>query len=346
MNQLKHAQQQAEVIDIKGSQLNENEALEVWDDIIYEPVNDVSESGPAPAPHPSTSAPAPSASTSAPIPAVTKSKQSQSSNSSPLPIEDQILSLPSNGNIDPVHRELECRHRIALAEHHLNQIRNLIAEKSFQFSHLIRVAPRKAVATRSRAAVKKLNQQIAVHCRMYSRCRSRILSLGAGAEIQSRLRVLSPSDIGASTAIVNPNEQGSTTISLSWIWQSAGGHRFGLASNDDVGPDVGAGEKLVECEYIYIYIITNIDCFIVRRVHWLRARALFMRWQEEVTLTRYEMQWTVAFFVYKSKKWDNYSGNSAGTIAYARRKKAMWLQRAIRAERTFSLLNNSYQSQL
>jgi hypothetical protein len=71
-----------------------------------------------------------------------------------------------------------------------------------------------------------------------------------------------------------------------------------------------------------------------------------MRWQEEATITRYEMQWTVAFFIYNSEKWGKLSGNSPGTIAYARRKNAMWLQLATRADRVFSLLNNAYQSQL
>ena len=51
-----------------------------------------------------------------------------------------------------------------MASEQLHHIQNLIAEKSFQFSHLIRVSPHKAVTTRARAAVKKLNDQIAEHC--------------------------------------------------------------------------------------------------------------------------------------------------------------------------------------
>ncbi|KAF8802065.1 hypothetical protein BYT27DRAFT_7113486, partial [Phlegmacium glaucopus] len=59
--------------------------------------------------------------------------------------------------------ELEISHRVVHADHHLNRIRELIAEKSFQFSHVIRVSPRKAVNTHSRATVKKLNLKISVH---------------------------------------------------------------------------------------------------------------------------------------------------------------------------------------
>lgn len=43
--------------------------------------------------------------------------------------------------------------------------------------------------------------------------------------------------------------------------------------------------------------------FIVRRVHWLRARAQLMRWQEQVKLIGYEMQWTVRYYLYKSQNW-------------------------------------------
>lgn len=142
----------------------------------------------------------------------------------PFPIEDQIIALPSNGNTSIVYRDLELMHRIRLAEEQLNHIRNLIAEKSFQFSHVIRVSPRKGATTRSRAAVKKLNNQIAEHGRMYGRCRAGIQILKADDIILSRLKILTPTDVGGSTAMLNPNAPGSTRIKLSWIWQTSGRH--------------------------------------------------------------------------------------------------------------------------
>ena len=175
----------------------------------------------------------------------------------PLPIEEQPISLPSNGNVPAIYRELELSHRISHADHHLNRIRDLIAEKSFQYSHVIRVAPRKGVNVSSRAAVKKLNLEIALHCRLYSQCRTRLLRLGANPATQSRFRVLTPDDIKASTAVVNPNEPGSTRLKLSWIWQTAGGHRLGLAATGSqisagagTGVDAGVGVNvnILECK--------------------------------------------------------------------------------------------------
>jgi hypothetical protein len=251
--QVKQAQHKAGVTDANGSPFIENDNHDIWDDIINEPVP----SGSTPVPVPASSSSASSSSqppltstgpvstTPAPTPAPA------SSSTDPLPIESLLLSLPSNGNISPMLCALECSHRISLAEHHLNQIRNLIAEKSFQFSHVIRVSPRKGVTTRSRAAVKKLNLQIGVHCRLYGRCRARFVALGGDSETQSRLRILSPEDVKASTAIVNPNDTGSTRLKLSWIWRRTGGHRLevyagvGAGTNAETAPE----DSLLECKF-------------------------------------------------------------------------------------------------
>lgn len=71
-----------------------------------------------------------------------------------------------------------------------------------------------------------------------------------------------------------------------------------------------------------------------------------MRWKEEVKLTTYEMQWTVLFFVYQSRKWASQSGSTSGAVAYANRKHAMWQGLGVSADRTFKLLNKAYKSPL
>jgi hypothetical protein len=107
-----------------------------------------------------------------------------------------------------------------------------------------------------------------------------------------------------------------------------------------------------------------------------------MRWQEEVTLTSYEMQWTVRFFLHKSKTFevpphtptgipitsgtitstgtnidmDIDTGTSTndisnciptpGSIAYRRRKQAIWEELMFKTDRIFTRVNNAYQSPL
>jgi hypothetical protein len=183
-----------------------------------------------------------------------------SASTGPIQIENQIMPLPSNGNVGPELAQLEISHRFEHANHHLNRIRDLIAEKSFQFSHVIRVAPRKAVNTRSRAEVKKINLQISIHCRLYTQSRARLIQLGADPAAMNRLQILTVEDIKASTAIVNPNEPGSTQLRLSWIWQGAGGHRWGLAINTSgQGPSNVSDPNLIECNFLFSHFISGTD---------------------------------------------------------------------------------------
>lgn len=229
IQQLKTAMHAAGVIEKHSTTRPVQEPLSAWDEIVNEPVP----GGPNPLPE-------------------DDEEPANVDAAGPIQVEDQIISLPSNENVGPEYTELELSHRISHAEHHLNRIRDLIAEKSFQYSHVIRVAPRKAVNTRSRAEVKKINLEISVQCRLYSHCRSRLMKLGASPETVDRFKVLTIEDIKASTAIVNPNEPGSTQLKLSWIWQYAGGHRWGLA-DANAGAGGNAVHNVIECTFIFIF---------------------------------------------------------------------------------------------
>lgn len=222
VQELKRKMLAAGVVEVHSSTQAVQEPLAMWDEIANEPVP----GGTAPADlNSAIDEPAPTAAT---------------------PIENQMLPLPSNGNVGPEHAPLELSNRIQHAENHLNRIRDLIAEKSFQFSHVIRGAPRKDVNTRSRAEVKKINLKISVHCRLYTQCRARLITLGAPPEVADRFLILTTEDVKASTVVVNPNEPGSTQLKLSWIWQTSGGHRWGLASGDN---NTGADQNVIECKF-------------------------------------------------------------------------------------------------
>jgi len=202
--QLKQLQQIAGVAEPNASIISTSETADAWDDLAFDPVLAEADT---------------STFNSEPTRPATQSSPNTSNDIGPVPIEDQIIALCSNGNTSIAYRNLEIKHRTLMADEQLHHIRNLIAEKSFQFSHVIRVSPRKAVTTRARAAVKKLNNQIAEHCRFYARCRSSLLLLQAGQSILSQFRILNPEDIVGSTTILKPNQPGSTKIKLSWIWQ-------------------------------------------------------------------------------------------------------------------------------
>jgi hypothetical protein len=241
LSELKKVMHIAGVVEGNGQTNPSNEPLAMWDEILNEPIPSGSGSKPADVPSGSGSKPV--------------VVNNPGSNNAPPPksliqIEDQLIPLPSNGNVASTYGQLELTHRISRADLHLNRIRDLIAEKSFQYSHVIRVSPRKGVNTHSRVAVKKLNLQISIQCRLYTQCRSRMVSLGADSATLNRFRTLTTEDIKASTAIVNPNEPGSTRLKLSWIWQTAGGHRLGLAAGSDTSV-TGSDYNVMECKFFY-----------------------------------------------------------------------------------------------
>ena len=84
-------------------------------------------------------------------------------------------------------------------------------------------------------------------------------------------------------------------------------------------------------------------------MHWIRARAQKDRWKEEFTLTGHEMQWTVRYFLYQAKLWEDrgiqseHSGNQ-GPTAYAHRKVAMWNAMAKAAENCFKEVKRDFVS--
>jgi hypothetical protein len=76
-----------------------------------------------------------------------------------------------------------------------------------------------------------------------------------------------------------------------------------------------------------------------------------MRWQEEVTLTTYEMQWTIRYFGHKMKNWSSIGDRldkdiprNAGALAYAKRKYSMWEKLSSKSDRTFGVINSAYKS--
>ena len=79
---------------------------------------------------------------------------------------------------------------------------------------------------------------------MYNQGWAALVSLGANATLLRRFRVLTKDDVKASTALRNPNTQGSTTHQLSWIWQ---------LSIDGAVPSLN--EALQECTVSLIFCV-------------------------------------------------------------------------------------------
>lgn len=140
-----------------------------------------------------------------------------------VPIELCPLSIPSTAlSVDHPLRSIELGLRILQAKRCLHALREAIADKSFQYLHVIRKASRQAMRLRSRKTIIKLNNQLTYYSRIYYRCRAALLRLGADEQTMQVFQVLKKEDLKASTALINPNTPGSTKVRVSWLWESAG----------------------------------------------------------------------------------------------------------------------------
>ena len=188
--------------------------------------------------------------------------QRPSRNSEPIGVERQRLILPSNGNVGGTAIEIELHHRTTQARRQVNQLRDIIADISFQYSHVIRGSSRKSVRTAAQKRVKYLHNDLVLQARIYTRCRSRLIALGCDQRLLNVFRVLTRSDLKASTAILRPNVPGASSIQLSWIWQTGRWHIFqpdpqlGSQSNAAAVAVADAdAANLLECSYIYSFTI-------------------------------------------------------------------------------------------
>ena len=176
-------------------------------------------------------------------------------------VEGIILHMPSNRNVPKQFRPTELVLRKEQASNELNFLRGLIADKSFQYSHVIRNAPTKKVRTRAQTKVKTLDTEILFHCRLYSRCRSRLILLGADADTMRKFQTLNKEHIKASSAVLNPNIAGSTRLQLSWLWRSSYMARDPIAVNEhsaDADADADFAQdpaSSLECVYNLLHVL-------------------------------------------------------------------------------------------
>ena len=90
----------------------------------------------------------------------------------------------------------------------------------FQYSHVLHVAPGKMIHNCARSSIKNLNDVISFYCLAYTKCHLAMIQLVASEHILSSFPMLSKQDVKASMALLTPNIHGSSTLHLSWIWQT------------------------------------------------------------------------------------------------------------------------------
>ncbi|KAF8816556.1 hypothetical protein BYT27DRAFT_7220649 [Phlegmacium glaucopus] len=189
---------------------------------------------------------------------------------------------------------------------------SLRKQQAERYLNALREAIADNVRTWARTIVGKLNDRISLYSRIYKRCQAALVLLGADEETLCRFQLLQREHVSTSTTILDPNRPGASSLRLSWIWQTS------------------SNQMLQSPESVHEF----------KWVHWLRARAQKNRWKEEQILVGYEMEWSVRYFLYWAKVWEeccNVAALSPGAIAYAARQNARWRQVAAAAESLFKV---------
>jgi len=143
------------------------------------------------------------------------------------------IALPSGIPVASRHRillqglcEKELELRIGFTNDALAGIRATLGQKAFHYRKGLRVARTKIHQTRARTTIQAVHRNLVLQARIYSRSRLALKRLGIDAAIlEAHYQVMKKTDIHVSATLTDPNCQGSSQLTLSWIWRVQQGVR-------------------------------------------------------------------------------------------------------------------------
>jgi len=174
----------------------------------------------------------------------------------------------------------------------LENLRLALGEKSLCFRAEVRNAHSQRTTQRAWDNVHKFDTEARKHRSMYNHARSALHRLPADQDYLETLQDITEADMKMSGDITEEQRFGQRSDTLAWFWRQGGDPDSGDISNP----------RMQECMCSsFNPFLTNIS--IVYRVSWLRAKARYLRWEEEVRLVKLEMQWTVNWFRSQEGRW-------------------------------------------
>ncbi|KIK20419.1 hypothetical protein PISMIDRAFT_105826 [Pisolithus microcarpus 441] len=228
-----------------------------------------------------------------------------------LPIQqppDDPLPLPSTLSI---HGELpsalqsladmELELRIGQANDALHGLQLALVDKAMIFRNAVRPAKSYSMRTHAWGMIHTVDNLVKKQAKIYKRCQDAMIALHADAKILSRYQELTRSHLTINTAIFQQNAHLHRGDHLPWFWSI------------DIPKDMESKSWMSE----------------FYRIHWLRAKAVQDRWQEEEELLICEFQWTANFFKYCADEWGKQKlscdmPQSCGICCYAVRQQKVY----------------------
>ncbi|KAI5997503.1 hypothetical protein EDD15DRAFT_2162788 [Pisolithus albus] len=197
--------------------------------------------------------------------------------------------------------EIELKLRIGQANDALHGLRLALVDKAVIFRSAVRPARNYSMKTRAWAMIHMAEKSVARQAKIYQMCRRAMVALGAGSEILSRYQELEKGHLTVNTAAFQQNDVPHRQDHLPWFW-----------SIDN--PKQTESRSWMSEFY---------------RIHWLRAKAVRDRWEEEEELLISEFQWTANFFKHRAGEWSklkisNDQPDTRGRSVYAARQQQVY----------------------
>ncbi|KAI6142698.1 hypothetical protein BKA82DRAFT_4017945 [Pisolithus tinctorius] len=171
--------------------------------------------------------------------------------------------------------EQEIHLRQGQANDALHELRLALMDKAVIFRTDVWKGGNYKMTTRAWGRISNAEAMVQRHAAIYRQCRKQLIALGAGEDILGKYQELNRADLTVSATIADPNARGHRDNTLAWFWTM------------DLPWDSAMNDRMSE----------------FYRVNWLRTKALWDHWEEELELLTLETGWTQKFFLHKEKFW-------------------------------------------
>ncbi|KAJ7457161.1 hypothetical protein B0H11DRAFT_2199920 [Mycena galericulata] len=230
-------------------------------------------------------------------------------------VETMRLSLPSNmkqGRLsNDMYRSLQIQ-EATLREGQINQslekLRLALGDKAWMLRNNVRDASGGKGKLRAWSGVKKKDQEVRKHWKLYTQACNALHRMGMG----KKWKPITKDDLKMSGDMTEANRTGQRASTLPWFWRLEDG---------------GAAEEMEN----------NAQMSEFYRVNWLRAKARVMRWTEEKKIVSNEMVWTINSFKYYQEQWQQRVEDAGlrepGLRAYAEKQVDLWKSFAVNGEK-------------
>ena len=251
--------------------------------------------------------------------------------------EDLTLWLPSYlgasylktaGLKDLIKEELQLR--LGQANDSLYKLRTHLGHKSYLYRMNFRSSTSVRTDTRSKQDIRRVALKITRDVRSYHRARESLSRLEASQDILQKYQLIKPDELGVSKDITEENRFGQGSDILPWFWRIGGSQIESSDLWNEEGKCYNVLKLSVPLELIFLLLK-------VHRVNWLKERARYERWKEELKIVKHEMVWTTLWFKHQEQEWERRYKTypKPGLKAYAAKQKDVWERFRKKAEESF-----------